>query len=307
VPIEAVVSTGSSAVAISNRSRVLFPESGVTKGDLADYYLTIADTMLLWAAERPISLIRCPQGRAKKCFFQKHDAGSFGDKIKHVAIREKDGSSEPYLYIEDVDGLLTCVQMGTIEFHGWGARIEDVEKADRLVFDLDPDEGLGFGVVVRAALEFRELLANIGLITFPMVTGGKGVHVIAPLTPQAEWPEVKDFAHRFALAVAATQPDRFTAALSKAKRNGRIFVDYLRNQRGATAVMPYSVRARPGAPVAVPLTWEELRGLDSPGHWSLHDGHDLAKRADSKALRGWGRADQALPAAPKGGRKGSAR
>ena len=137
-----------------------FRKSGVTKGDLADYYLTIADAMLLWAAERPISLIRCPQGRAKKCFFQKHDAGSFGDKVKHVAIREKDGSSEPYLYIEDVEGLLTCVQMGTIEFHGWGSRIEDVEKADRLVFDLDPDEGLGFDAVVRAAFEFRELLSE---------------------------------------------------------------------------------------------------------------------------------------------------
>jgi bifunctional non-homologous end joining protein LigD len=198
--------------------------------------------------------------------------------------------------------------MGTIEFHGWGSRIEDVEKADRLVFDLDPDEGLGFDAVVRAAFEFRELLTQIGLETFPMVTGGKGVHVIAPLTPRAEWPAVKDFAHRFAQAVAATQPDRFTAALSKAKRNGRIFVDYLRNQRGATAVMAYSVRARPGAPVAVPLTWEELRDLDSPAHWNVRDGRNLAKRADSKALRGWGRADQVLPSiANPAGRKGDGR
>jgi bifunctional non-homologous end joining protein LigD len=250
---------------------------------LADYYLTIAEAMLPWVTERPISLIRCPQGRAKKCFFQKHDAGSFGDRVKHVAIREKNGKSEPYLYIEDVEGLLTCVQMGTIEFHGWGSRIEDVEKTDRLVFDLDPDEGLGFDRVVRAAFEFRDLLAEIGLVTFPMVTGGKGVHVIAPLTPEAEWPAVKDFAHRFAQAVAATHPDRFTAVLSKAKRNGRIFVDYLRNQRGATAVMPYSVRARPGAPVAVPLTWQELRGLDSPAHWSLRDGRSLAKPAMVRA------------------------
>jgi bifunctional non-homologous end joining protein LigD len=308
VPTEAIAKMASSRVSISNRDRVLFPESGITKGDLADYYLTIADAMLLWAAERPISLIRCPQGRAKKCFFQKHDAGSFGDKVKHVAIREKNGSSEPYLFIEDVEGLLTCVQMGTIEFHGWGSRIEDVEKADRLVFDLDPDEGLGFDTVVRAAFEFRELLKQIGLETFPMVTGGKGVHVIAPLTPQAEWPAVKDFAHRFAQAVAATQPNRFTAALSKAKRNGRIFVDYLRNQRGATAVMPYSVRARPGAPEAVPLTWTELRDLDSPAHWNVLDGRNLARRADSKALQGWGRADQLLPSIVNpAARKGQAR
>jgi bifunctional non-homologous end joining protein LigD len=254
IPVETAATPASSTVSISNRDRVFFPESGVTKGDLADYYLTIAAAMLPWSAERPISLIRCPQGRAKKCFFQKHDAGSFGDKVKHVAIREKDGTSEPYLFIENVEGLLTCVQMGTIEFHGWGARVEDVEKADRLVFDLDPDESLGFDAVVRAAFEFRELLTKIGLVTFPMVTGSKGVHVIAPLTPRAEWPAVKDFARRFAQTVAAKHPDRFTAALSKAKRNGRIFVDYLRNQRGATAVMPYSVRARPGAPVAVPLS-----------------------------------------------------
>jgi bifunctional non-homologous end joining protein LigD len=293
--VATIVAPQSTAVNITSRDRVLFPEAGITKGDLADYYLTIAEVMLPWTAERPVSLIRCPQGRAKKCFFQKHDAGSFGDKVKHVAIREKNGSSHPYLFIENADGLLTCVQMGTIEFHGWGARIEDVEKADRLVFDLDPDEGLGFDAVVPAALEFRELLTHVGLVTFPMVTGGKGVHVIAPLIPRAEWPAVRDFAHRFAQAVAGTHPDRFTAALSKAKRNGRIFVDYLRNQRGATAVMPYSVRARPGAPVAAPLSWEELRDLDSPAHWRVGDARALVKRATSTALHGWGRANQALP------------
>ena len=287
--------TNAVPITISNSDRVLFPESGITKGQLADYYMTVAEGMLPCVTERPISIIRCPQGRAKKCFFQKHDSGSFGEHVKHVAIREKDGTSEPYLFIENLEGLLTCVQMGTIEFHGWGARIENVEKADRLVFDLDPDEGLGFEAVVRAALEFRELLTQIGLETFPMVTGGKGVRVIAPLTPSAEWPEVKDFAHRFALAVATAHPDRFTAALSKAKRKGRIFVDYLRNQRGATAIMPYSVRARPGAPVAVPLSWKELQDLDSPAQWHVGDGPTLAKRAAAKPLLGWGRADQVLP------------
>jgi bifunctional non-homologous end joining protein LigD len=288
-------SAGSATINISNRDRVLFPESGITKGQLADYYTTVAEVMVPWSAERPISLIRCPQGRAKKCFFQKHDAGTFGEYVKHVEIREKDGSSQPYLFIENIEGILTCVQMGTIEFHGWGSRIEDVEKADRLVFDLDPDEGLGFEPVKKAALEFRELLSRVGLATFPMVTGGKGVHVIAPLTPKAEWPAVKDFALRFAQAAAADQHNRFTAELSKAKRKGRIFIDYLRNQRGATAVMPYGVRARPGAPVAVPLTWEELRGLDSPAHWHVGDAKALVKRAASKALSGWGRADQILP------------
>ncbi|WP_231639128.1 DNA ligase D [Sphingomonas profundi] len=282
-------------VRVTNRERVIFPEGKITKGELADYYQTVSGIMLPWAGSRPISLVRCPQGRGKKCFFQKHDAGSFGDHVHHVGIREKDGHDEDYLFVDDAEGLVTCVQMGTIEYHGWGARIEDVEKADRLVFDLDPDEGLDFKDVISAAFHVQELLGQMGLVTFPMVTGGKGVHVIAPLTPQAEWPAVKDFAHRFAQVLAQTEPDRFTAALAKAKRTGRIFVDYLRNQRGATAVMPYSARAREHAPVAVPITWEELRTLDGASRWHVGDAAELLKRAASKDLIGWGRADQVLP------------
>lgn len=284
-----------SPVAISNRDRIIYPESQITKGELADYYTAVAEIMLPWAGSRPISLVRCPQGRARKCFFQKHDAGSFGDAVKQVGIAEKDGGTEPYLYIDTPEGLLTCVQMGTIEFHGWGARIEDVEKADRLVFDLDPDEGLDFEAVRAAAFHFRDILKQIGLTTFPMLTGGKGVHVIAPLTPRAEWPAVKEFARRLAQAVAQSDPDKFTAALPKAQRKGRIFVDYLRNQRGATAVMPYSARARDGAPVAAPISWKEMETIDRPAHFRIGDARTLLKRARSKALVGWGRADQKLP------------
>ncbi|RWF27484.1 MAG: DNA ligase D [Mesorhizobium sp.] len=282
-------------IAISNRDRVIYAESNITKGQLADHYAAVVEIMLPWVGSRPISLVRCPQGRAKKCFFQKHDAGSFGDKVHHVGIMEKDGHEEPYLYVDDADGLMTCVQMGTIELHGWGARIEDVEKADRLVFDLDPDEGLDFEAVRAAAFQFRDILKSLGLTTFPMLTGGKGVHVIAPLTPQAEWPQVKDFAHRLAQAVAQSDPSHFTAALSKARRKGRIFVDYLRNQRGATAIMPYSARSRPGAPVAAPITWAEMKTIDAPSHFHVGDAPELKKRAASKSLAGWGRADQSLP------------
>jgi len=239
-----------STVVITSRDRVIYPEANITKGQLADHYAAVAEIMLPWIGSRPISLVRCPQGRAKQCFFQKHDAGSFGETVHHIGIVEKDGHEEPYLYIDDADGLMTCVQMGTIEFHGWGARIEDVEKADRLIFDLDPDEGLDFEAVREAAFQFRDILKSMGLETFPMVTGGKGVHVIAPLTPKAEWPQVKDFAYRLAQAVAQNDPKHFTAALAKSRRKGRIFVDYLRNQRGATAVMPYSARTRAGASVA---------------------------------------------------------
>ena len=294
-PVAAMSVPATSTIAISNRERVIDPDSGITKGQLADHYATVAAAMLPWVGSRPISLVRCPQGRAKKCFFQKHDAGSFGDTVRQVGISEKDGHEEAYLYLDTADGLMTCVQMGTIEFHGWGSRIEDVEKADRLVFDLDPDEGLDFEAVRTAAFHFRDILQSIGLATFPMVTGGKGVHVIAPLVPKAEWPEVKSFAHRLAQAVAQSDPHNFTAALPKVQRKGRIFVDYLRNQRGATAVMPYSVRARSGAPVAAPITWKEMETIDTPAHWHVGDAAELVERAGSKALAGWGRADQVLP------------
>ncbi|HKT76029.1 MAG TPA: DNA ligase D [Sphingobium sp.] len=284
-----------SDVRISNRDRLIFPEAKVTKGQLADYYAAAGAIMLPWIAHRPISLVRCPQGRAKKCFFQKHDSGSFGDHVKHVPIREKDGDEQDYLYVDDVDGLLACVQMGTIEFHGWGSRVEDVEKPDRLIFDLDPDEGLDFGDVKKAARDIRRTLDDIGLTSFPMLSGGKGVHVVVPLTPEAEWPQVKDFADRFSRALAAAEPDRFTATMSKAKRKGRIFIDWLRNQRGATAVLPYVVRARENAPVAVPITWEELEDVASAGAYTIADVATLLERAASRALRGWGEARQTLP------------
>lgn len=283
-------------VKISNPDRVIFPDAKVTKGDLAAYYRAVAPVMLPWVANRTVSLVRCPQGRAKNCFFQKHDSGTFGDHVLHVPIEEKDGHKEDYLYVEDSAGLIACVQMGTIEFHGWGSRVADVEKPDRIVFDLDPDEGLDFGLVKRAAKDIRRHLAGMGLQTFPMLTGGKGVHVIVPLTPGAEWPVVKDFARRFALALAEAEPDRFTAELSKAKRKGLIFIDYLRNQRGATTIMPYSARAREGAPVAAPVNWEELDDMASGHVFSVQDADALLKRAGSRKLQGWGLAAQELPA-----------
>ena len=284
-----------SSVVISSRDRIIYPESNITKGQLADHYATVAAIVLPWVGSRPISLVRCPQGRAKQCFFQKHDAGSFGDKVHHIGIVEKDGHEELYLYVDDADGLMTCVQMGTIEFHGWGARIEDIEKPDRLVFDLDPDEGLHFDAVRAAAFRFRDTLKSVGLETFPMVTGGKGVHVIAPITPRAEWPEVKNFAHRLAHTVVQNDPDHFTDALPKAQRKGRIFVEYLRNQRGATSVTPYSARARLGAPVATPISWPEMETIESPSRFHVGDALELVRRATSKALIGWGRAEQVLP------------
>ncbi len=282
-----------SSVKISNPDRVIFPESGQTKGDLADYYARIAPLMLPFAANRPISLVRCPQGRAKQCFFQKHDSGAFGQSVHQVPIREKDGGSEDYLYVDDADGLLTCVQMGTIEFHGWAARADAVEQPDRMIFDLDPDEGMDFARVRQAAADIRDQLSGLGLVSFAMLSGGKGVHVVVPLTPGHDWETHKDFASRFAQALSAADPDRFVATMSKAKRKDRIFIDWLRNQRGSTAVLPYSARARPGAPVAVPVTWDELEGMKDAHPFGIGDAETLVKRA--KALKGWGFAAQRLP------------
>ena len=280
---------------ITNPDRVIFPGDELTKGELADYYAAMSAPLLLDAANRPITLIRCPQGRGKHCFFQKHDSGAMGEAVHHVPVKEKDGSSEDYLYVTDVAGILACVQMGTIEFHGWGSRIDPLEKPDRLVFDLDPDEGLGWDAVKHAARRLEALLADMGLVTFPMLTGGKGIHVIAPLDQTADWPAVKSFAERFSRAIAEAEPELFTANIRKAQRKGRIFLDWLRNQRGATAVLPYSARAREGAPVAAPIDWSELDDFAGANAFTIRDSDVLLERAASKLLAGWGRADQALP------------
>ena len=282
-------------VTISNRDRLIYDADKLTKGQLADYYAAVADLMMVDSANRPISLVRCPQGRAKKCFFQKHDSGTFGPDVKHVPVKEKNGATEDYLYIADPKGLMALVQMGTIEFHGWGSRVTPLEKPDRLVFDLDPDVGLDFADVRAAAVRLKALLADLGLVSFPMVTGGKGLHVIVPLDASVEWPKVSDFAERFARAIAQVKPERFTANIRKAAREGRIFLDWLRNQRGATAVMPYSARARDGAPVAAPIAWEELDEIKGGNIFSILDADRLIERASSKLLAGWGEAKQKLP------------
>ena len=185
--------------------------------------------------------------------------------------------------------------MGTIEFHGWGSRIKPLEKPDRLVFDLDPDEGLGFDKVKLAAQRLRAALADLGLETFPLLSGGKGIHVIAPLDQTADWTRVKSFAERFSRAIAEAEPEMFTANIRKAQRKGRIFLDWLRNQRGATAVMPYSARARDGAPVAAPVDWSELDEIAGANAFTIRDAEQLLDRAGSKLLAGWGVAKQKLP------------
>jgi bifunctional non-homologous end joining protein LigD len=282
-------------IKISSPERMIFPDEKLTKLDLADYYAAVEPLIMVDAAHRPMTLIRCPQGRSKKCFFQKHDSGSFGPDVKHVPVKEKKGIVQDYLYFDDIKGLLTCVQMGTIEFHGWGSKIDPLECPDRLVFDLDPDVGLDFEKVKEAAVRLRGLLKDLGLETFPLLSGGKGLHVVAPLDQSAEWPAVSDFAERFSRAIAEAEPEMFTANIRKVQRKGRIFLDWLRNQRGATAVMPYSARAREGAPVAAPVAWDELDKYKGGNHFTIRDADELIERAGSKLLKGWGEAKQALP------------
>ena len=282
-------------IEISNPDRVIFPKDKLTKGDLADYYAQIEPLIMVDVAKRPITLIRYPQGTAEKGFFQKHDKGTFGPHVKQIPIEESDGSVEDYLYFDDIKGLLACVQMGTIEFHGWGSKVAKVEYPDRLVFDLDPDVGLDFARVKEAAVTLRELLQGLGLKSWLLLSGGKGLHVVVPLDASEDWPTVKSFAERFSRAISEAEPGTFTANIRKEQRKGRIFLDWLRNQRGATAVMPYSARGREGAPVAAPVAWEELDEYASGGTFTIRDADELLERAGSKLLAGWGKAKQALP------------
>ncbi|HEX4297137.1 MAG TPA: DNA ligase D, partial [Devosia sp.] len=213
----------------------------VTKAQLVAYYDTVAERMLPHIGKRPLSLVRLPTG-SKKPFFQKHDSGGFPAAFKKVQITETTGPTDIYLYIEDEAGLAASVQMNALELHIWGSHIDRLEQPDRIIFDIDPDEGLDFAATRQAAADIRDRLATLGLKTYPMVTGGKGIHVIAPLRPTLEWPAVKSFCHAFAEKLATDEPDRFTANIRKVNRKGRMFVDYLRNERGATAVCPFSTR-----------------------------------------------------------------
>jgi bifunctional non-homologous end joining protein LigD len=247
-------------ITLTNPDRVLYPDIGLTKLDLARYYQAVAPLMLPYAVNRPISLVRCPEGYAKECFFQRHAMTGMSDAIKEVPIPGGE-TKKKYLYIDDESGLFGLVQIGVLEIHDWGVSLDHINEPDRLVFDLDPDEGLDLAILKAAAIEVRDFLADLGFNSFLKSTGGKGLHVVAPLTPKQGWDVVKPFAKAIADALVSARPDRYTANPLKRTREGRIFVDYLRNQRGGSAIVNYSTRAKAGAPVACPLRWDELKGL----------------------------------------------
>jgi len=255
-------------VRLTSPDKVLYPEQGITKRALAEYFLSVAEYMLPHVARRPITLVRCPTGRQRKCFYQRHAGSGVPAELGQVPIAGFEESGA-YLYIRDAKGLVALVQMGVLELHPWGARIDRPERADRVVFDLDPGEGLGFAEVVAAAHDLRAVLEAMGLQSFPKTTGGKGLHLVLPIERRHEWPEVKAFAKRVAEAMAAREPARFLTKISIAARRGKIFIDYLRNDPTSTAVAPYSTRSRAGAPVATPLDWAELAASLDPAAFNL--------------------------------------
>jgi bifunctional non-homologous end joining protein LigD len=255
-------------IQLTNPDKVLYPEAGLTKAQLVAYIAAVADWMLPHIARRPLTLVRCPDGRHRQCFYQKHAFAGVPDFIERMEIAEEEGSGI-YMFVDDLTGLVALAQLGVLELHTWGAHADDVERPDQLVFDVDPDLAVGWEDVVATALLLRERLGDLGLDSFVKTTGGKGLHVVAPIQRRLRWDEVKAFTRGFAGQLAAEQPDRFTINPLKKERRGRLFLDYLRNTRGASAVVPYSPRAREGAPVAAPLTWEELVAGVEPATFNL--------------------------------------
>jgi bifunctional non-homologous end joining protein LigD len=258
-------------VRLTHPSKMLFPEAGVTKAELAAYLDMASDRMALHVYGRPLSIVRAPEGVGKQTFFQKHAMKGMPKEIGLVPIAESDGKEEEYLTVSDAAGLVSCAQISALEFHLWGSRNDDLEHPDRMVFDLDPDEALDFQVVKRAAFDIKALLDSAGLPSFAMLTGGKGIHIVLHLKRKHTWEGVKGFSGEVAETIAALDPKRFVATMTKSQRKGRIFIDYFRNHRGSTAICPYSPRARGMATIATPVSWRELRTIPSAAAFTLKD------------------------------------
>ena len=257
-------------VKLTNASRILYPELGITKLALAQYYEEIAPWILPQLALRPLSLLRCPEGHTGECFFQKHPRSTVDKSVPRIMIEESSGPS-PYLYVQSIADIVSLVQIGALELHVWGSRVQDVEHPDILVFDLDPAPDVPLPELLRVARDLHDRLKNLGLESFPRTTGGKGLHIVVPLVPQRGWEEVKAFCQEVARAQTRDDPRRVTANMAKTKRKGKIFIDYLRNGRGATAISSYSTRARTGAPVAVPIAWSEVTPAMQPDRYNVEN------------------------------------
>jgi bifunctional non-homologous end joining protein LigD len=285
-------------IALTHPDRALWP--GITKLQLAEYWQAVAEHALPGLAHRPLAIVRCPEGIAGEHFFQKHGHGTLP-----AAIRQGEAEKSPYLAIDDVEGLIGMAQISAIELHVWGATERDPLHPDQIVFDLDPGEGVAFTQVVAAANDVREQLRRLRLESFCRTTGGKGLHVVVPLEPIAHWDEVKPFCRAFAETMSEEQPKRFLSTLKKVDRRGRIFIDWLRNGMGATAVASFCPRARPGATVATPLSWDEVTRKIDPAKFTLRTVPERLARLRSDPWTGYATTRQRLPdlgdkpAAPK--------
>ncbi len=275
-------------IALTHPDRELWP--GITKQDLAEYWLAVADHALPGLARRPLAVVRCPAGIAGEHFFQKHGRGALPS-----AIREGEVEGSPYLAIDDADGLVAMAQMSAIELHAWGSSEADLLHPDQIVFDLDPGEGVAFTDVVTAAHDVRDHLRRLGLESFCRTTGGKGLHVVVPLEPAAHWDDVKPFCRALAETMSQEKPDVYLSTLKKADRRGRILIDWLRNGMGATAIASLCPRARPGANVAMPVTWDEVDRKLDPEKFNLGKTPDRMARLRADPWEGFSAMRQRLP------------
>ena len=268
-------------VRLTHPTREVYSELGVTKLELAEYYVDIAEQILPCIAGRPLSVVRCPRGQGERCFYQKHFDNQLLPGIDIVRIRELQGAGT-YATLKNITGLVQLVQIGALELHQWSALYTRLEQPDQIVVDLDPGPGVSWTRLRSAAREVRERLRQIGLVSFVRTTGGKGLHVVAPLEPKYTWEQLRVVAKSIAEAMHADSPAEFITTADKSQRDGKIFVDYLRNARGATSIANYSTRARKNAPVATPLAWDELGRISSPEHFKLGNiRRRLARLSDS--------------------------
>jgi bifunctional non-homologous end joining protein LigD len=281
---------------ITHPDKILDEESGMTKLALAEYYLAVAEHMLPHIANRPLSVVRCPEGSGKPCFYQKHVGMGLPKGVNSISIpNRKTGKKEDFLTLNTAEALVGMAQMGVLEIHPWGSRNESLEKPDRIIFDLDPDTAIEWQPLTGCALELQKRLKNIGLVSFVKSTGGKGLHVVVPINPKHEWPVIKQFAHNMVLSMEKENPKLYITKMAKAGRKNRIYLDYLRNDRESTAVAPWSPRARSGAPVAMPLEWKELKADRAPA-FHVSDFSQWQKRLGRDPWKSMNAIEQDLPA-----------
>ncbi len=281
-----------SSITLSSPDKLLWPEPPLSKQDLRDYYEAVASRLMPFIAERPLSLIRAPDGIGGDVFFQRHAMKGMSKLIRTVKVR---GERKPYLMVTDAEALPALAQIAAVELHPWASTADHLEQPDYLTFDLDPDKDLPFAALRDAAFDLRQVLQRLGLGAFLKLTGGKGLHVVVPLRPQAEWEEAKEFAHGVAEAMASMWPDAYTTNVRKRRRRGRIFIDYLRNGRTATAIAAWSPRARDGAPLAVPVGWKLIERKRTLPRFTLDKAAAAFKAAD-----GWADYDRARQPLPSG-------